>query len=184
LEKLNNGKMKRTVLFLLLLAIFTTACDAPQKKEKQKELSLNESILQQEEKVFNDDQNRVNRQEAMALVNLYEEYATQNPDDSLSPEYLFRASDISMNLGRPGQTIRLFNRILTKYPDFKKAPSTLFLMAFVYEDQIKDYDNAKKYYELFLSKYPDSEFADDAEISLKNLGKSPEELIREFEENK
>jgi len=174
--------MRRALLLLLTVTLFATACDGPQKGADSK--SLKESILQQEEKVFNTDRNRMQKQDAMALVNLYEEYANENPGDTLSAEYLFRASDISMNLGRPGQTIRLFNRILTEYPDFKKAPTTLFLLAFVYEDQKKDYDNARKYYELFLTKYPDSEFADDAEISLKNLGKTPEELIREFEENK
>jgi len=36
--------------------------------------------------------------------------------------------------------------------------------------------------EEFLEKYPDSDFADDARISLQNLGKSPEELIKELEE--
>ena len=175
--------MNRTILFLLTIILFATACEGPQKGKETDAASLNEAILKQENKVFNTNKNRLQKQDAMALVNLYEEYANENPGDSLSPEYLFRASDISMNLGRPGQTIRLFNRILTEYPDFNKAPATLFLMAFVYEDQMKDYDNAKKYYELFLSKYPDSEFADDAEISLKNLGKTPEELIREFEAN-
>ena len=165
----------------MTIILFATACDGPQKGAESGDLK--ESILKQEDKVFNTGQNRLQKQDAMALVNLYVEYANENVGDSLSPEYLFRASDISMNLGRPGQTIRLFNRILAEYPDYKKAPATLFLMAFVYEDQMKDYDNARKYYELFLKKYPDSEFADDAEISLKNLGKTPEELIKEFESN-
>ena len=175
--------MNRTLLFLLTIILFSTACEGLQKEKETDDVSLNEAILNQEEKVFNTNQNRLQKQDAMALVNLYEKYANENPKDTMSAEYLFRAADISMNIGRPGQTIRLFNRILTEYPDFEKAPATLFLMAFVYEDQLQDYDNAKKYYELFLSKYPDSEFADDAEISLKNLGKSPEELIREFESN-
>jgi inosine/xanthosine triphosphate pyrophosphatase family protein len=37
-------------------------------------------------------------------------------------------------------------------------------------------------YELFLQKYPDNDFADDARISIENLGKTPEELIKQFEE--
>lgn len=45
-----------------------------------------------------------------------------------------------------------------------------------------DYKNAEKYYKLFLEKYPNNDFTDDAEISLKNLGKTPEQLIEEFEE--
>jgi TolA-binding protein len=87
-----------------------------------------------------------------------------------------------MNMRRPQATIALFDRIINEYPDYEKSPSALFLKAFVYEDQLQDLENAKHYYELFLEKYPESEFADDAEVSLQNLGKSPEELIREFEE--
>ncbi len=48
---------------------------------------------------------------------------------------------------------------------------------------LRDLDECKKYYEEFLEKYPESDFADDAEMSLKNLGKTPEELIMEFEKN-
>ena len=77
----------------------------------------------------------------------------------------------------------LYDEILDDYPDFEKAPTVLFLKAFVYDDQLQDYTNAKKYYELFLEKYPNNEFTDDAEISLKNLGKTPEELIEEFQKN-
>ncbi len=58
----------------------------------------------------------------------------------------------------------------------------MFLKGYVYENDLRDLETAKKIYEEFLVKYPDDEFADDAEISIKNLGKSPEELIKEFEE--
>jgi len=36
-------------------------------------------------------------------------------------------------------------------------------------------------YREFLQKYPNHEFADDAELSLKNLGKTPEELLEQFQ---
>ncbi|RLD42405.1 MAG: hypothetical protein DRI89_07350 [Bacteroidetes bacterium] len=173
--------MKKTFLLVLMIGLLIAGCDGPKNKETAETINLEESISLQEDKVFNSNNNRLNKQDATILMNLYEKYADQNPDDSLSAEYLFRASDISMNLQKPMQTIQFFNRILTEYPDFKKAPVVLFLKAFVYEDQLRDYKNAKKYYELFLTKYPESEFADDAEVSLKNLGKSPEELILEFE---
>jgi TolA-binding protein len=38
-------------------------------------------------------------------------------------------------------------------------------------------------YEAFLKKYPNDDFADDAQFLLKNLGKSPEEIIKGFEQN-
>ena len=86
-----------------------------------------------------------------------------------------------MNMNRPENAIGCFTTILEKYPTNINAPSALFLTAFIYDDQLADYVNAEKYYKLFLEKYPDNDFTDDAEISLKNLGKTPEELIEEFE---
>ncbi len=58
----------------------------------------------------------------------------------------------------------------------------MYLKAYVYENYLGDLEHAKMIYIEFLEKYPDNEFADDAEISIQNLGKSPEELIRQFEE--
>ena len=172
--------MKKYILILTAL-IISFSCSGPQ--ENNSETSLQEVIDQMESKLYNGDDIQINMADAIDLINLYQEFALENPKDSLAPIFLFRASDLSMNLNRPLQTIAIFNDLLDKYPDYEKVPSVLFLKAFVYEDQLKDLDNAKMYYEEFLEKYPDSDFADDAEISLKNLGKTPEELILEFEKN-
>lgn len=170
-------------LFLITNLFLLASCVGPETKSEEKELSIEESIAGLENELFNSDQTKIDKRKALDLVKLYVKFTDEYPDDPISPEYLFKASDISMNLNRPTQTIKLFNKILTTYPSYNKTPTALFLKAFVYEDQLHDYDQAKKYYELFIVEYPDSEFADDAAVSLKNLGKSPEELIREFEEN-
>lgn len=164
-------------------SIILASCGGSANKSEEKEKSIQVSITEMEQDFFSETQTKMDKRKALDLVNLYVKFADQNPDDQQSPEYLFKAADISMNLNRPNQTIKLFDRILTTYPTFGKTPSALFLKAFVYEDQLQDYVNAKKYYELFLEKYPDSEFRDDAEVSIKNLGKSPEDLIKEFEQN-
>jgi TolA-binding protein len=87
-----------------------------------------------------------------------------------------------MNINRGEMAINIYNRILKSYPDFKKAPECLFLKAYVYENNLGQLNKARVFYQEFIDKYPDNDFADDAEISIQNLGKSPEELIREFEE--
>jgi outer membrane protein assembly factor BamD (BamD/ComL family) len=172
--------MKKVVLISALL-ISVMACSGPGKSGDTKK-SIQNSITASEDKMFNNPDTRITREDAVELIGLYEKYADKFPEDSLAPVYLFRASDISMNLQQPVKTIALFNKIMTKYPDYEKTSSVMFLKAFVYEDQLHDLNKAKKYYEEFLEKYPDSDFADDARISLQNLGKSPEELIKEFEE--
>ena len=55
----------------------------------------------------------------------------------------------------------------------------LFMTGFVYENDLMDLKNAKASYESFLKRYPnDPDFADDAQMALKMLGKSPEEIIK------
>lgn len=178
------SKLKVKYGILLLTSVFLLgSCAGPAEKKEEKEMSIEESITELESEFFSTTQTKMDKRKALDLVKLYVQFADEYPDDLRSPEYLFKAADISMNLNRPNQTIKLFDKILTTYPSYSKTPTALFLKAFVYEDQLKDYDNAEKYYKLFIEKYPNSEFADDAEISLKNLGKSPEELIKEFEKN-
>lgn len=176
--------MKKYGFLFLILIIVLGGClnTEPKSETSAKELSLEESITLLEEELFDSTSLRLDNRKALELIRLYEEYATTYPESELAPEYLFNAADISMNMRRPNATIALFDRIIAEYPDYKRSASALFLKAFVYEDQLKDYENARTNYELFLVKYPLSEFADDAEVSLKNLGKSPEELIKEFEE--
>jgi len=166
--------------YIIIILVINFSCSGPQENNTQ---SILDSIDQMEAKLYNGDDVQINMDNAVDLINLYQKFALENPKDSLAPVFLFRASDLSMNLNRPVQTIAIFDDLLDKYPNYEKVPSILFLKAFVYEDQLKDFDQAKIYYEEFLQKYPDSDFADDAEISLKNLGKTPEDLILEFEKN-
>jgi TolA-binding protein len=86
-----------------------------------------------------------------------------------------------MNTNRSRQAIRYYDRIITDYPGYKKTPEAMFLKGYVYENNLGRLDKAKEIYEAFLELYPDNEFADDAEVSLRFLGKSPEELIEIFQ---
>jgi TolA-binding protein len=67
-------------------------------------------------------------------------------------------------------------------PQHAQAPAALFLSGFIYENDLGDLEKAKAAYEDFIKRYPtDTSYLDDVQVSLKNLGKSAEELIREFE---
>ena len=50
-------------------------------------------------------------------------------------------------------------------------------MAYTYENNLHDLVRAKTLYEEFLQKFPNGELAQDARLSLENLGKTPEEMI-------
>ena len=56
-----------------------------------------------------------------------------------------------------------------------------FLKAFIYDNNLKDIKKARTAYSDFIQKYPKHELTDDAMISMDNLGKTPEQIVKEFE---
>jgi len=121
-------------------------------------------------------------QTANELVQAYVSFAEKHKDSPDAPDYLYKAADLSLNINKSKESLDLYNRIIYQYPDFKKAPECLFLVGYIYENYFQNYGKAKEIYESFMLKYPTHDFADDAAISIENMGKSPEELIRSFEE--
>lgn len=162
-------------MYLLALVIAFAACGPGAKQEAA-------TIKEAEDALFASDEGFVDKAKAMELVDMYIVYADKYPDDTMAVEYLFKGAEFCLNLGEGERSVELYDRVIQEYPDFRKVPECLFLKAYVYENYMGDLENARAFYTEFLSKYPDNEFADDAQISIQNLGKSPEELIQQFEE--
>ena len=122
------------------------------------------------------------KQIADELLQAYLDYADKHKDSPETPYYLYKAADLALNINKSKESLDLYNRIIYQYPDYEKVPECLFLMGYIYENYFQELGKAREIYQSFLSKYPTHEFADDARISIENLGKSPEELIHSFEE--
>ncbi|QQS28880.1 MAG: tetratricopeptide repeat protein [Sphingobacteriales bacterium] len=117
---------------------------------------------------------------AKTAIEAYEAYATALPNDDKTPMYLFKSAEMHRSIREYDKAIAIYDEIQTKYKNFEKAPHSLFLTAFTYENDLKELDKAKAAYELFLSTYPEHELADDVQFSLANLGKSPDDIIKAF----
>jgi tetratricopeptide (TPR) repeat protein len=168
--------MKKNIfpIALLLLLMVMIAC-------QNSRLKAIDQIKKTEASVF-DENGMIDQSRVDELISVYISYARSYPQDSLSPGYLFRAADVAMTTNRSNQAINLYQRIREEYPAYRKVPEALFLEGYVFENYLGRLDKAKAIYEEFLEKYPDNDFATDAEISLKYLGKSPEELIEIFQQ--
>ena len=123
------------------------------------------------------------KENVVKLVDAYVLYAKQNPDDSRSPEYLFKALDVAVgrNVEDTQKAIDVADIMIEKYPDFEMTPMAMFLKGFVYENIIGDLQSAETVYRQFIDKYPDNPMVEDAKATIENIGLSPEELIRKFE---
>ncbi len=118
---------------------------------------------------------------ALSMVNQYADFARNFPEDTSAADFLFKAGEISTSLKQGPQAVGYFREVREKYPEYRKVQYCLFLQAFVYETIMKDNVTAKQLYEEVIKKYPSEHIAADAKASIQNLGKSDEELIKEFE---
>lgn len=144
--------------------------------------SIIENIEKSQKELYGDGKNfNFDKVKADNLIAAYDKFITKYPNDAKTPEYLFNESEVYSTKKDFDKAIECYTKIYANYKDHEKAPTALFMLGFTYEDKLKNLDKAKEYYNEFLAKYPKHELADDVQFSLNNLGKSPEEIMKEFE---
>lgn len=117
------------------------------------------------------------------LLALYTGFADMYPQDTAAAMYLYRAVNLSMGMGQGEVAMKLINRSINEYPNSPRLAETVFLKAYVYENLLGKLGSASEIYRDFIHRFPDHELADDAQTAIQNMGKSPDELVEEFERN-
>lgn len=172
--------MKRPLgLLFSVFLLIQFGCMQPESTEEDA-FELNARMIYLEQNLYSY-QGDFNREYAEELVQHYTRFANAFPEDSLTPEHLLKAADISIYLNQNQRALRLLNRITQNHPDFEKVSMAAFLKAYVHDNQLGDTARARQLYEAFIEAYPAHSFVEEARTAIRNLGKSPEELIREFE---
>ena len=182
--------MKKITFFSLILVLTVfVACDNTPKEvvTETGEVDVNslnmENLLaeiKKREAAFKKTET-VDRENGILLMEAYVAFEERFPNREHAAGFLFKAGEIAMGVGEPVDAIRYLDKLYNEHPNFEKRAYGLFLKAFVLENQVFNLDEAKIAYELFLSEFPAHEMADDARASIENLGKTPEQIIREFE---
>ena len=164
----------KKVLLSVFVVLMMLSCGEKMSVEKINEL---------ESKVFAKDA-VLSSENVIQLVDAYVLFAEQNPNDQQTPDFLFKALDVAVgvNAEGPQKAIDIANVLIEKYPDFEMTPMAMFIKGFVYENMIGDLQNAEMTYRQFIEKYPNNPMVEDVKSTLENLGLTPEELIRKFEE--
>jgi TolA-binding protein len=156
---------------LILLASCTS-----KKEQAQNDITSAEKAL------YSDSTLTLNPARAAELLKNYTEYAEKYKNEPQSAEYLYKAGEVASALRDYGQSIELLQRVVVDYPKHERAPYALFLQAFIFETQLSDKPQAKKIYEEFLQKFPGHALARDAKASIETMDKTPEELVKMFEQ--
>jgi len=95
--------------------------------------------------------------------NLLQEALNKN---QRSPKELF---DFAQNSTDPQTRINAFQEIVDKFPQDKAAPQAMFMIGFVYNEEMKDRVMADRTFTALIEKYPDAEVAKTARWMLDNL---------------
>jgi TolA-binding protein len=126
----------------------------------------------------------LDKEAADSLLALYSAFIKNFPADSMTRRYIFKAGSLYMNTGNGKSAIEMFDLYRATYPNDVRSAMCLFFDAYIYENLLKNLDKAQELYILFIEKYPHHDFAYDARMALNNLGKSPDQMVREFEKKK
>jgi TolA-binding protein len=164
--------------FLSVLLIFSSLLVTSCGKNRDESIK---KIKELETKLMKDSTKAKDEVSAYNLQVAYSQFQENFPDDPEAPEYLFKAADLSISLSWGESAIAILDKFLEVYPNHKRAAEALFYKGYVYDNQINDDVKAGEFYRAFLKKYPTNAFAPSVAASIKNLGKTDEELIREFE---
>lgn len=167
---------------LLLMLAFVVCLLAGCKQEKTEQEKLYDEITAKETELYKDKTEAIDKDKAIEMVRLYAEYADKYTTDTLAPEYLFRAAEISENANQPNNAVTYLTRIEENYKDYRNYPLCIFKKAYIYENYLKNQEKARQYYEKFIADYPDHELAEAANSSLTFLGMSDSDLIKVLEQ--
>lgn len=95
---------------------------------------------------------------------------------------LFDQAQLFHSQGNFDEAIKTYKKIMDEYPIGEHRSKAIFMLGFLYANEIKDYEKAEEYYNMVLRDYPDDELNPSARFELDNLGKDIAEFDSIFQD--
>ncbi len=111
------------------------------------------------------------------LLDLYQN-AAEISDGEARMEYYWKGAETARSLREFDLAERMLTYLYEHEPDSRYAVKALFLHAFMADEDMSDIEKARALYTEFIKRYPDADFASNAEFLLEHLGKSNEEILQ------
>lgn len=131
-------------------------------------------------------QENIKQKNISEAITNYQSVVNQFPESSEAPEALFQIATLYQNkmvknlsdIECYKKAEQTFRSVFNKYPGNEKAPMALFLSGFILANDLRNFEDATKTYNLFLEKYPKHELAQSAKEELENMGLSPDQILQ------
>lgn len=119
---------------------------------------------------------------ANKAMKAFTDYAYYCQSDSMSPIYLIKTAQVARAINNIPQAKLVLDHCINAYTSFKDRPAAIFLLAQLFDEPtyLNNEYEAGKLYQKILDEYPKSEWALSAKGALVFLGKSDQEMMKEF----
>ena len=108
---------------------------------------------------------------------LYDSILNNFKNHSLNDEIIFRKAKIDLKQHNYQKAIEHFKFLVDKYPNSILLDNSLFLIASIYQEKIKDFDQAKKYFKTILFEHKGSLYAAESRKRFRKLAGNTNEKI-------
>ncbi len=108
-------------------------------------------------------------------------FLTRFPQHPHCDEALRKLAMIARQKGDMQDAIAHYKRLLSDYGTSEYSDEAQFMIAFIYEEYLRDQEKARQAYQRVIDNYPDSELAASARRLLPHVGRNPEEWV-EFQD--
>ena len=108
---------------------------------------------------------------------LYDSILNNFKNHSLNDEIIFRKAKIDLKQHNYQKAIAHFKFLVDKYPNSILLDNSLFLIASIYQEKIKDFDQAKKYFKTILFEHKGSLYAAESRKRFRKLAGNTNEKI-------
>lgn len=108
---------------------------------------------------------------------LYDSVLNNFKNHSLNDEIIFRKAKIDLKKHNYLKAIEYFKLLVDNYPNSILLDNSLFLIASIYEEKIKDFEQAKKYYKTILFDHKGSLYAAESRKRFRKLAGNTNEKI-------
>lgn len=99
------------------------------------------------------------------------------PDGQYASWARFGVAESYRFKNRPREALDNYKIFFERYPDKQPAALSLFLVGYIYNNNLGMHDSAKTYYERFLQRYPEHDLIPTVQFELNTLGLTPQEAL-------
>ena len=157
--------MFKYIVSLFLLAIVFIGCD---KKDSE---------------YFAEAENFVKTNSNDKALNSYKDLLEKYPNSRFAAKSSMKLAEFytngQANVRNLDSALYYYRFVIDNFPKSDETPLAIFMSAFIYNNEMGDFNKSKAYYEKFIAMYPEHNLVAAAKDELSTLGMTPEEILNQ-----